>query len=558
MPAGWGPSPSRTPAATADQTSPEQLAKDVEAFLAEHPAAAVLEDGRVLFDMRTARYSVTESHGRCLLQLWNEERNLVRTVLGVQVRANSLRLMTRRLGAPKPEALELTPTNDRRTPSARDAARRNYLRLLERVLSRSFPGSKVDGMRSAMDLEHSFGPAYARGRLLKGTAAEAVIGIGAAESGAAIDGILTLGLLWLNYCREHGEARRHFGGLKVIVPAGSAVHSDGSSSPGWKGMWRTTAERMAWLNHAAAEFQLFTLDERSEELAAVDFRDTGNIESRLVHAFSADAAIERCRAGLDRVLALVPAAARERVDLHARTATEVGLLLHGLEFARVRHGVAANSFAQANEITFGAGANETPLNEETEPLCRELLGRLVESRHPDGVHADALFRLQPERWLESRVRACMRDVLPGFRSDLVYSQVPALSAGERGMLDLLTLDRNGRLVVMELKADEDLHLPMQALDYWIRVRALNEDRAMGPGGRIKSAFERVGYFAGAEVSPQPPRLLLVAPALRIHPANEPVLRFLSPRIEWEMVAVAEQWRREVKVVFRKRSADKAN
>jgi len=42
---------------------------------------------------------------------------------------------------------------------------------------------------------------------------------------------------------------------------------------------------MAWLNHAAADFQLFTLDERSEELTAVDFRDTGNLESRLVHTF---------------------------------------------------------------------------------------------------------------------------------------------------------------------------------------------------------------------------------------------------------------------------------
>ena len=49
------------------------------------------------------------------------------------------------------------------------------------------------------------------------------------------------------------------------------------------------------------------------------------------------------------------------------------------------------------------------------------------------------------------------------------------------MLDLLTLDRNARLVVLELKADEDLHLPLQALDYWIRVRALNADRQPAAG-----------------------------------------------------------------------------
>ena len=225
--------------------SATRLSQSIEEYLADHPAAALLEDGRVLFDMRTARYTVISSHGRCLLQLWSEERNLVRTVVDMQERAQCLRLVTRRMGAAKPQALELAPSSDRRTPTSREAARRNYQRLLERVLTRGFIGAKVDGMRSAMDLEHSFGPAYVRGRLLRGSAADAVIGVSEAESGAMVDGILTLGILWLDHCRQHGDVRRHFGGLKVIVPAGA---------------WRTTAERMAWLNHAAADFQLFTLD----------------------------------------------------------------------------------------------------------------------------------------------------------------------------------------------------------------------------------------------------------------------------------------------------------
>jgi hypothetical protein len=513
--------------------------RGIEDYLAEHPAAAVLEDGRVVFDMRSAHYSVTESHGRCVLQLWSDERNLLRTIVHMQARARCLRLMTRRMGAPRPQALELVPNSDRRTPTVRDTARRNYQRLLERALTQAFIGYKIDGLRSAMDLEHSFGPAYVRGRLLKGTAADAVIGVGEAESAATIDGVLTLGVLWLVHCRRHGDGRRHFAGLKVVVPAGA---------------WRTTAERMAWLNHAAANFQLFTLDERSEELVPVDFRDTGNLVSRLVHAFSSEAAIERCRAGLDRLLGLLPAEASGRVEVHPRSATEVGLLLHGLEFARVRHRLVARSFAHENEVTFGAGLNETPLTEENEGLCRELFARLFSSRHRDGVPSDPLFRLQPERWLESRLRAAIDELLPGLRGDMLYSQVPALTSGDRGLLDLLTMDRNGRLAVVELKADEDLQLPMQALDYWIRVRALNEDRQpAAAGGRPLSAFERQGYFAGAEISGAAPRLLLAAPALRIHPANEPVLRYLSPQIEWELIALSEHWRRDLKVVFRKHS-----
>jgi hypothetical protein len=520
--------------------APAVLARNIEDYLAEHPAAAVLEDGHILFDMRNARYSVSESHGRCLFELWSEERNLVRTVVGIEARAQCLRVMTRRMGASKPQALELVPASDRRTPSARDTARRTYQRVLERALTRAFIGVKVDGLSSAMDLEHSFGPAYVRGRLLKGTAADAVIGVSGEESASVVDGILTLGILWLDHCRQHGDGRRHFGGLKVVVPAGTE---------------RTTAERMAWLNRGSADFQLFTLDERSEELVPVEFRDTGNLQSRLVHAFSAAAAIERCRAGLDRLLALTPPGAKDCIEIHPRSATDVGLLLYGLEFARVHHGVAAHSFTHENEVTFGAGANETPLTDENETMARELFARLFESRHAAGSHANALFRLQPERWLEARLRAGIDDLLPGLRGDMLYSQVPALSSSDRGMLDLLTLDRNGRLAVIELKADEDLHLPMQALDYWIRVRALNDDRQPTPhsAGRPVSAFERQGYFPGAEVSPMPPRLLLAAPALRIHPANEPVLRYLSPQIEWELIALNEHWRQDLKVVFRKHS-----
>lgn len=519
------------------------LAVEIEEYLTHHPGAAVLEDGRVLFDLRHARYSIAESHGRCVFQLWSEERNVVRSVISVERRPSCLRVMTRRLGAAKPTSLDVALNNDRRTPTTRDGQRRRYLRLLERVLERAWPDWKRDGFRAASDLEHSFGPAYVRGRLLRGSNAEAVIGIGGEESGAMVDGVLTVGLLWLDHCRERslgksdkGESTRHFRGLKVVVPEGA---------------WRTTAERMAWLNHGAAGFQLFTLNERSEELTEVDFRDTGNVESRLVHAFDVTAARERAASGLARVMALVPEQARERVEVRVHSATEVGLLVHGLEFARVRRGASSRSFAAEEEITFGAGANETPLTLETELLCRQLLGRLFENRHPEGTHVNPLFRLQPERWLESRIRMGLDEFLPGLRGDFLYSQVPAIGSGERGMLDLLTVDRDGRLVVIEVKADDDMHLPLQGLDYWIRVRALNADRKR-EGNRETGEFERQGYFAGVEVAHKPPRLLLVAPALRIHPSNEKVLRYLSPQVEWELIAVGEHWRRDLQVVFRKR------
>ena len=92
----------------------------------------------------------------------------------------------------------------------------------------------------------------------------------------------------------------------------------------------------------------------------------------------------------------------------------------------------------------------------------------------------------------------------------MYSQVPAFSAADRAMIDVLTMTHEGRLAVVELKADEDIHLPLQGLDYWARVEWHH--------GR--GEFLRFGYFGGRELSAETPLLFLVAPALHVHPATD--------------------------------------
>jgi hypothetical protein len=513
------------PFATADVPASE-LARALEEFFTEYPRAGVYEDGRVLFDMNAANFSLSTQQGRCLLHLWSEERNLVRTVCGLKARKDSLRVETRRFGQSQPQVLELAANRDRRTPSSREASRTKFLRVLDRALSREFPDWKLDGLRTAADLENSFGPAYARGMLLKGTAAWTVIAVNAEESQTTIDGILTLGILWLAYCREHGEGRRLYEGLKVVVPAGTS---------------RTVRARMQWLHSSLAKWELYELEERTEQLKRVDICDSGNLQANLVHAFDPKSALERSRGAIDRVLGLLTPGLRAVTEIRARSATEIAFLLYGLEFARIRHGFARGSFAREDEISFGAGANETPLTEENEELFCELTARLFEHRHANGTNRNPLYRLQPERWLEWELRRDIADIEPALRADIVYSQVPAFSAGDRAMLDLLTVTHGGRLAVLELKADDDLHLPFQALDYWARVRQLHREHA----------FPKHGYFPGVELSEQTPLLYLIAPSLRIHPSTDTVLRHFSPEIPWELIGLNEDWRKRRKVILRK-------
>jgi hypothetical protein len=520
-----------------DQTSAANLSRLLDEFLISHPSAAVIEDGKVLFDLANSKYALSAEYGRCVMHLWSEERNLVRTVCAAEMKNKALRLQVKRFGQSKPQLLQVLPDRDQRTPTTRAAGRAQYQRRLERVLARCFPDFQVQGLRAAMDLEHSFGPAYVRGMLVRGTGAWAVIGVGGEETQSTIDGVLTLGVLWLDYCRSHADGRRLFEGVKVVVPHGT---SD------------TTRARMAWMNPALAKWEIYELDERTDELTQFDAADQGNLDVRLTHAFDREAALDRSRASIEKVFELLPVTASGRVEVLPRSAAEVAFLLHGLEFARVRHATAPNSFARQDEITFGAGANETALTPESESLFTELVTRLLQSRHAHGDMRDPLYRLQPERWLESVLRRELTEIEPGIVPDCVYSQVPAFAAGDRGMLDLLAVDRAGRLLVLELKADEDLHLPMQGLDYWLRVRRLQGDSAQ-TGGR--DSLRRHGYFRGIPLTDLPPRLHLIAPALRIHPANETVLRYLSPEVEWTLVALDEHWRDRRRVVFRKRSSD---
>jgi hypothetical protein len=128
----------------------------------------------------------------------------------------------------------------------------------------------------------------------------------------------------------------------------------------------------------------------------------------------------------------------------------------------------------------------------------------------------------------------------------VYDQVPAFAGGDRGVLDLLAIEHSGRLAVLELKATADLQLPLQALDYWLRVKwHLDRDE-----------FSSNGYFPGIALRPEPPRLFLVSPALEFHPATETILSYFSPSIDVERVGVGVEWRKGLEVMFRLRGAER--
>ena len=513
---------------------PEQLAQTIDDFLAESPNAAVLENGAVAFDFAAgARYSISTEHGKCVLHLWSHERNTVRRVVDAEIKDGNLRLTAYRFGHVKPERLELSRDRDHRSPSARRAARMAYQHSLRSLLERQFPGWAIDRLTTYMDLERSFGPVYTRGLLRQGRSAFAVLGVNQQESQASIDAALTFGILWLDLCRERQAPRCHVEGLKLYVP---------------RGTFSVVRERMAHLNAAAAKWQLYEVDEREKTAGQVDTSDRGNISSRLVHCPDSAAARKRFANSIRRVTELVPEG-----EIAVLSGAEVAFRLHGLEVARAQLSP-DQSCRNSEQIVFGAGPSETILTEANAQQFADLLRRARQIRHAEGERKHPLWRMCPERWLGSIVIRDVGRVDDRLDPSHVYSQVPAFAASDRAMIDVLTCTREGRLALLELKADEDIHLPLQGLDYWARVHWHHR----------RGEFQRFGYFVepgsallARQLSPDPPILLLVAPALHVHPATDTLLRYIEPTIDCTLAGIDERWRDGVKVVFRKRAQRRA-
>ncbi len=504
--------------------TPESLGETLSDFLAGSRAAVVVEDGGVVFDLADAKYSISGEYEKCLVHLWSNERNVVRRVLDAEVKGPTLRLQVQRMGQSRPTRLDICRDRDQRSPAARRAARAAYEPWLRRALERNFLGWSVVRLTTGMDLERSFGPAYLRGWMRQGQRALAIVGVNDQETQSTIDGALTCGILWLEECRLAQADRRVVEGLVLVVPKGAAT---------------TTAQRLAHLHPTAAQWHLNEFNQREDTLVRMEIADRGNLNTRLLRAVDERQALDRFAKSIAQIRGILP-----ETEIEVLSPALVSFRRCGLEFAQARVAHDPRNFQIGEEIVFGLGAEERLLEARNEMQFADLVRLAATVRHKDGPKNHALWRMHPERWLESLAGINVAALDGRLRTDQVYRQVPAFSAADRAMIDILAATRDGRLAVIELKADEDIHLPLQGLDYWSRV-AWHQGR---------DEFAKFGYFPGREISPEKPLLMLVAPALHVHPSTDTILRYFSPEIEWEMLGIDERWREKLRVVFRKRSA----
>ena len=489
----------------------DSIRATISQFIAGSGEPVLCEPGEESVALKLDRFAVECRNGAVVLQAWDERRNVVRRVMGIESQ-NRARMVLRverfgkRAGSVSVVDLKRSdgPAVERRT------ARLEFREIFRRFLLREFTGFKVAELTAEADLENSLSPSYPRALLRQGATAWAAIGAG--ESGdtldkkpRSVDGILSFGLIWLDYLRRR-EPALAIKGLILFLPAGHE---------------KTTCLRLLFLDPAIAQYSVY-LYSPDGYTARADLKDYGNLDTRL----------EPCRrrvpSALDEPIARL--ASIPGVETIDRPDGSLSLRVHGLEFAKTAgdqllSGLETKRVTQASNVA------------EIEKLASGL-ARLRSIDAPDRLNP--LYSRDREAWLESCVRASIESVDATLAVRPIYGQVPAFAAAERGVIDLLAVDRAGRLAILELKASEDIHLPLQALDYWMRVKWHLE----------RGEFSPLGYFPNLQLSRDIPRILLVAPALMFHPTTQRILRFFSPRVPVEWFGLGVEWQQNLKVVFR--------
>jgi len=481
------------------------LRSAVERFVASAAQPALLDPGEEPFRLLPGQWAVREWNGRLVVEVWDDRRNLVRKISGLlQERRDRLVLATERfprtpgelriadLAAPAGQELE------RRTSRV---AFRDRFRL---ILEREHSAWRVEEVSSEPNLEESLAGVFPRAFLRSGPRAMAAMAVPPGACDAA--GVVALGLIWLHHLRRR-EKRTQIGRLLLYAPVNRK---------------REVALRAALVDPAHVLCHVHTYDER-DRIASVDYKDIGNAESTLPPCRrplvpNSETPELPCPPGVERV---------ERAD------GAVSLRVRGLEFARW----------SAGRLKCGIGHRKSCGLEAVDAMARELL-RVRCAVPPD--LGNPLYLQQPEGWLESMVRAAPQVVDPMLTAVPIYGQVPVFGSPDRGVVDLLGIEHTGRLVVIELKTSADLQLPFQALDYWVRVR-----KHLQAGD-----FERLGYFPGRTLSREAPRIVLAGPALTFHSTSEALIEAISGEVEISRVGLAADWRRELRVMFRLRGAER--
>jgi hypothetical protein len=384
--------------------------------------------------------------------------------------------------------------------------RRFYDLRLGTLLRRRLPaGCRLEQAGSGRDSRQRFSGRFCRLVLRLRSSYLAGMALYPFQGAEAVAEFLSAALVWLEHCRN---TRRRFGSdLPLLFPGDTYLHALG---------------RLELLDGHRVRPRLLGYD---LEAGVLEELDPADLRRRRALPVSFEFAAER-------PLHDNPLARRLRdrfpADLdHEKTPHSFDWLsCRGLPLVQI-HG------PREEDLRLGWAAPLAPWPDwgwDRAVAWLEEARRLRSEPPPQPLHE--VYRRCPERWMEHLLLQDLCRLDPRLQPEWTYRQVPAYRGTGRAIMDVLSVEPDGRLVVVELKAGEEGSLLFQALDYWERVW----------DGLRSGAFQNSGYFAGVRLRPDPPALILVTPLFRCHRHQTLLASYLKPGIPVTLVEWNLRWR----------------
>jgi hypothetical protein len=492
-----------------------RLETEIAEFISSVVEPTLYQKGLRLGRLDELGVAIESGHRRPLLSFQLGSQRIRRKIIDVRRREDSvLEIDLQHFN--QLETLEIRSVDDSLRASFFRSSRRSFQRNVESMVLKNFPKLKILNSLLHSDLEHSLSGKYVRMLLMSGRNIWAALAVSPWEDQTTVDGILTQGLIWL----EHLKRKRQPvpSQLLLLVP---------------RDREQILKSRLNWIQAAGREILLVAMDVDRESLVHVDPGDSGNVNTLLTHLYAFTSKPD-CSQNeqFRRLMTLCPQLIEPICQPEANA---VGFRIRGLEFARLHLG-------RSSGLTFGVGRQSPVVTTSDWKRLEGLVDEIRRQRRSvPQSRRHAYYRFQAERWLESLILRYIQLIEPTLDPGYVYPQVPAFLGSDRGMIDILSVTKGGRLAVLELKVSEDLDLPIQGLDYWLRVR----------WHQFHQEFLGRGYFKGIQLSTDLPVLYFVCPQFCYHDTFPRIIKYFHRSIPLVQVGINQDWRAGLQILGRR-------
>ena len=507
--------------------------KDVEAvasadraireLLGVHAEWFFVQDGGAPLALANSEFDFSIAHRRLIFSSWTETGSRAWRITAWEWTGEKLLLeASRRMGADV-ATLELVPRASAKAIVASiTAARQARCEKLAHVASESLSGAKIERAILSPGMRRDQPGRYARIVLRRRHERLAATATVAQSDARNVDSLFSSALLWFNRVRQSPK-RPFIEKLLMIVE-----HQ----------ILEATRQRHVLLRDELRQrIELFEIDEEWQKLEPVYPIARKHLWRRRLARFPPVTEAETTERAQE-IIAYAPHAVDVVASRHGQT-----LRYHGLPFARLRR------VLDRDRVWFGVeGSRRRLLDEYYREDWKKLLLDLEEHRNANASdRRHWLYRAAGEAWLESILRRDISKLDPGLIVAPLHAQFRtshggAIRAGGARPIDLLALRHDGRLVVIELKVNEDREHVFQGVDYWRRVEA----------HRRRGHISAAKLFGEREISDESPLVYLVAPTLRFHRSFATLARTIAPDVEIYRFDINEDWRAGVRVVRRER------